>query len=480
LVVLLAGPPALASVGVRHDGPHPLTLGRHAVLVAADQRLAQGLVPAGADATGSGQRAGIPDHWCGTPTAEDRPGTPTAQYVKVVYAHPKGAPSRFDRLASHIQADVQAIGRYWAVQTAGAKTVRFDLGTECGPLYADIEVWEMPRSAAYYQTHGGNPAQDFADAHAPAYGPKGASASCDDPAVGHALVYVDSAFPDSSFGGVGYGDSSDGRPGTRNANNCGGGIALVKIGREFDPQGRWLAPNTAAHELLHAFGAGNPAAPHTTADGHCSDERDVFCYDDDGAGPTRMRLACRSNPGAGPIAEGLDCGRDDYFALPGQARGSYLPSGWNVYDLAALVPCAEAGPACAAVPADGDAGDTALYRAADVPGDRGPHTRGLVTVRRSAGGLAAVTVTAQPTGPRRVRLHVTVASERPGTEKAWVCVQDRCRRASLKTGAGAEVEVETFTVRRSIAARTIPVRLAAIGEGRAATAAAPMRLRSAR
>jgi hypothetical protein len=89
------------------------------------------------------------------------------------------------------------------------------------------------------------------------------------------------------------------------------------------------------HEIFHNLGAvqrDNPntvqpdGPPHPSASSHCTDEADVMCYDDDGAGPVVMTNVCP------PEHEALlDCGNDDYFNTNPPA-GNYLASHWNTAD----------------------------------------------------------------------------------------------------------------------------------------------------
>ena len=62
------------------------------------------------------------------------------------------------------------------------------------------------------------------------------------------------------------------------------------------------------HELMHTLGGGAAGRPHATSAGHCWDEPDNMCYDDDGDGPTTMVTVC-----AGRNSALFDCNHDDYF-----------------------------------------------------------------------------------------------------------------------------------------------------------------------
>jgi len=92
--------------------------------------------------------------------------------------------------------------------------------------------------------------------------------------------------------------------------------------------GCWATPkgwhSTAAHELMHTLGGVQEDAPHSTPAGHCRDEKDVMCYDDDGRGKVTVKTMCK-----GSSVEGLfDCKNDDYFNMVPRA-GSYLATHWN-------------------------------------------------------------------------------------------------------------------------------------------------------
>jgi hypothetical protein len=96
---------------------------------------------------------------------------------------------------------------------------------------------------------------------------------------------------------------------------------------------------TLLHEITHTLGGVQPGSPHGTAYGHCSDARDVMCYDDGGvkAGQA-MAQACATVQ--------YDCNGEDYFN-PAPAPGSYLAANWNVYDssfLCSPATCVSGGP----------------------------------------------------------------------------------------------------------------------------------------
>jgi hypothetical protein len=106
----------------------------------------------------------------------------------------------------------------------------------------------------------------------------------------------------------------DDRPGPDNPNNAGPSWARVD-------RGCWNGA-IAAHEIMHMLGAVQPGAPHYDDTGHCTDDRDLMCYQNPGG--KRVRIRCRSYLDE----DRLDCAKDDYFNLAPRA-GSYLARHWN-------------------------------------------------------------------------------------------------------------------------------------------------------
>lgn len=90
----------------------------------------------------------------------------------------------------------------------------------------------------------------------------------------------------------------------------------------------WGGP-AEAHELVHMLGGVQPTAPHATRMGHCHDEADLMCYQDEPG--VQVRHVCP------PAHEArLDCNGDDYFNVA-PAPGSYLADHWNVANSAFLI-----------------------------------------------------------------------------------------------------------------------------------------------
>src|SRR5207247_2351802 len=71
-------------------------------------------------------------------------------YYKLVYAYASDQPDRFATWKDVLQADVSLIGQYMALQDGATRSPRFDMGTGCGPGYADIQTIQLPGTRASY------------------------------------------------------------------------------------------------------------------------------------------------------------------------------------------------------------------------------------------------------------------------------------------------------------------------------------------
>ena len=134
---------------------------------------------------------------------------------------------------------------------------------------------------------------------------------------------------------------SDDRPGLTNLNN---GYAPMFARVDAACWG-----HAEGHELMHNLGAVQEDAPHATVNGHCWDEPDEMCYDDDGNGPATMTTVCTGRNGAF-----FDCNHDDYFYAGLPLAPNYLATHWNtansswllngVLTLVAIPPTLPTGP----------------------------------------------------------------------------------------------------------------------------------------
>lgn len=269
----------------------------------------------------------LPASWCSAAGGD----LSNAPQVRVVYARPTGATDNFAAQANDIQADVQAILNRLAADSAPSpRTIRFDLKPcNATELHVDIQNVVLPKTAQQYQDGA---TYDLLRADLDA-----ATAEAVGARVNY-LAYVDGV---TEPGASGQADVPlDDSAGRSNGANRGHLFAVL-----YDPPfGSATADSTRRatflHELAHTLGAVQDSAPNSSGAGHCVDEADIMCYDDDDTGPTETTLVC--DTGATPFTfdELFDCNGDDYWN-PAPAAGSYLAGNWNTYDSDFLCPTAE-------------------------------------------------------------------------------------------------------------------------------------------
>jgi len=111
--------------------------------------------------------------------------------------------------------------------------------------------------------------------------------------------------------------------------DCWDGVAYDRS------DGRAIA---AVHETFHLLGAVSERAPNGTPGGHCADENDIMCYQDEPS----VVLTYDNGCGDVPVTPGtltntepdnflLDCNDDDYFD-PSRPTEGYLSEAWNTAD----------------------------------------------------------------------------------------------------------------------------------------------------
>ncbi len=227
--------------------------------------------------------------------------------VQAVFARLAGRADRYAALAPSVQAaaaDVEHLVNRSAAQTGGERHVRWASATRATATGCTLAIARVTVPAGAATDFGALveslDAQGL-DRHDRKY-----------------LVWVDS--PTTLCTGIAT-HLSDDRPGPENYNNTSVGYARV----DESCLGRGGLVET--HELLHLLGAVQRSAPNVSPEGHCSDEFDLLCYDEDGAGPFRTTVRCptRAND------RRLDCHHDDYFSTD-PAPGSYLATHWNAAD----------------------------------------------------------------------------------------------------------------------------------------------------
>lgn len=285
-------------------------------------------IPAALD--GHENTSTLPTAWCGEARATDdrlhEAGSVSVPKIKVVEAIPSDGVPRSD-FHDVIQAQVGVMIDHLGRESGERKSLRFDLGTTCGPRYVDVQTIRLPLTAEEYGIQC-NPGQ-FDDHVHQALG-------LPHPLNRKYLVYG----PDvECYGASGLGEMPwDDRPGPQNSANTGGHLAMV-----FYPEPSvW----TALHEIGHILGAVQTSAPHSDGAFHCWDSDDIMCYPyTEFLVPQSAAHPCESPTFAYPF----DCGKDDYFN-PAPAPGSYLATHWNLYDSVFLCPLTECAPSANAPP----------------------------------------------------------------------------------------------------------------------------------
>jgi hypothetical protein len=285
----------------------------------------------------------LPTTWCGTRlTADDTAHAAFAsslKQIKVVYAYAFGEADNSVQWRDALQANVSRIEQYLTLQTGGRRALRFDMGTQCGPQYVDIQVVELPHTHDYYLDDFYAVADDARDA------------------VGHDSrdVFVLADNLTAGFKGV-YGTGevvpTDDRADAANVHNQGDMTGILWTLADTDPDPTGWQPTVMLHEITHNLGAVQWSAPHTTHPpgeltgtySHCWDGQDVMCYAD-GPAMVHAYVPTVCPLGNGPIPQTYDCGRDDYFN-PDPPAGSYIATHWNVYDSAFMGSCTQLGMAC--------------------------------------------------------------------------------------------------------------------------------------
>jgi hypothetical protein len=313
-----------------------------------DTRDELALVDVAATAAAAAAPDALPYEWCGeTRTTDDTAHDPfpaSAPRFKLVYAHPADRPDRFDGWRNALQGNVALIQRFLASQSGGAKALRIDMGTSCGPQFADVQVVHLSGPRSRYVDNFSEIVREVEPRLGAASGPR------------NVVVLADTL----NGGGYDYGlgenvlGTAGDRRGAGNVHNYGG-FASVLFTRDGQPApgagARSWWPEGFLHEMSHNLGAVQWTAPHSTQPagfslpryGHCWQGADVMCYVEDAGAAAPMRYDCPRVGGA--IPQAYDCGRDDYFN-PAPPAGSYLAEHWNVYDSAFLASCPQIAPAC--------------------------------------------------------------------------------------------------------------------------------------
>jgi hypothetical protein len=106
----------------------------------------------------------------------------------------------------------------------------------------------------------------------------------------------------------------------------------------YDPDKPDPKALAAVHETFHMLGSVSDAAPHGTRLGHCTDENDLMCYQDEASVVLTWDNGCGvQSENSGTLTNDapenflLDCNDDDYFD-PSRPTSGYLTDSWNTAD----------------------------------------------------------------------------------------------------------------------------------------------------
>jgi len=286
----------------------------------------------------------LPTTWCGTRRTDDDSANAvfpsTAAQIKVVYAYGSDQPDRSATWTDSLQGDVSRIEQFLALQSGGRRALRFDMGTNCGSQYVDVQVVPLPHPRSYY-TGLSTDAEfdairdDVAAQLANPTGPRNVFILADGMSAGS--VYGIGEVYDNAAGGTD-------RPDASNIHNFGDLTGIMFVTPGTSPNASGWQPTVMLHEITHNLGGVQETAPHETSFAHCTDGQDIMCYGDGSPeGAAYNPNVCPYISGA--LSQTYDCGRDDYYD-PAPAPGSYLATHWNVYNSAFMAACSQLGTAC--------------------------------------------------------------------------------------------------------------------------------------
>ena len=220
--------------------------------------------------------------WCGVaPSATDGPDVVTGRQVHVIYAAPSEGPDRFGSLATGISSDLSAVVAWWQRQDY-TRAPRFDLAAApCFPSLGALDISDvrLPHDSSYYYDEATRFQRISVDL---------STAGFANPFKKY-LVYYDTPSPlTPDLCGQGHEDPVNGgdagyaieylAPNLRSTPDVNGCGQLDTP----DTYGGYTAA-TAAHELLHTFGAldtwDKPGPPHACPDSPahaCDDPLDIM------------------------------------------------------------------------------------------------------------------------------------------------------------------------------------------------------------
>lgn len=157
-----------------------------------------------------------------------------------MYAFAADRPNRAGGWMDALQANVAIVNRYLSAQAGGNKGLRFDMGTRCGPRFADIQIVALPGPHAGYVDNFRAVAQEAQRALGDQGGPRNAVVLADSlPSVGTERGLAETI----------TGESGE-KAGAANPHNSG---ALTAARRSRPPRGSWMNRPTSFKYRWHRW-----------------------------------------------------------------------------------------------------------------------------------------------------------------------------------------------------------------------------------
>ncbi|MFN2537052.1 MAG: hypothetical protein ABR549_02730 [Mycobacteriales bacterium] len=229
---------------------------------------------------------------------ERQPACATDHYQHVLYGYPSGATNRLASVKATIVGEMRRMDALLNEEALASGGRTADYKVLCDGA-GQVRIDSFQSSETDQQTSFGGLVS------------AARQAGFNESNAEYTIFFDSSAPPACGTGTI----SSDQRLTADNANNSGGGYAVVYSDCWTDL--------TAMHENGHNQGAVQYDAPYSTGSGaHCDDGYDVMCYSDGGDKDVGLSVFC-------PDKEHFDCRHDTYFDVAPDP-GQYLATHWNL------------------------------------------------------------------------------------------------------------------------------------------------------
>lgn len=392
----------------------------------------------------------VASSWCGDELTQDDVANQatTEPRIKIIYAYASDQASRFGQYSGVIQSHVKTVSRTVAAASGEQKSLRFDMGTRCGPNHVDILSLRLPRPLnAYLGSNRLDVLMTDVRASAPIQAMQG--------------TFIYSVYADkmgTNYGAAGEGQLySDPRPGADNIHNRGGLMSVMwgTGGADFyGDSSPGVASQVLLHELTHNLGGVQNAAVRSTGAYHCYDELDHECYNDGGGSIPSGGLTSPCSAASGYSAyvrEAYDCGYNDYFNPHGNIIGKSGAPIWNIFNSTYLCPLSSCQSSLQSPVARITANPTNPVVGSLVQLDASASSDGDGTItlyewdldgngsyERSTGLASGISASIQASGQRTLGVRITDSDNLSATAQVSVNVPTGGPRALLRVPTGAK------------------------------------------